>query len=149
MTKHLFLLNTGLLFFIFLLSACTKNGLPAAFYGTWTVIDHKEPGISAMSQNEINSWIGKKIHYAKQKASLPSESCQFPAYKSKSMTIQEFKSEFHFMPTFLDYTGQIIEVINISCKNEAWITPGSTLIWLEKEKLFMIWDGVFFRLQKQ
>jgi len=149
MTRYLLLLYTGLLFFILLLSACITNGLPSAFYGTWTVVDHKEPGISAMSQNEINSWMGKKIHYSKLKASLPSESCQLPAYKSESMTTQEFQSEFHFMPASLGYTGQIIEIINISCKNEVWIAPGSTLIWLEKEKLFVIWDGVFFHLQKQ
>jgi len=149
MTRHLLLLHAGLLFFILLLSACITNGLPSAFYGTWTVVDHKEPGISAMNQNEINSWMGKKIHYSKIKAFLPSESCQFPVYKSESMTIQEFQSEFHFTPASLGYTGQIIEIINISCKNEVWIVPGSMLIWLEKEKLFMIWDGVFFHLQKQ
>ena len=149
MTKHLHLLNTGALFFILLLSACITNGLPSVFYGTWTVVGHKESGISAMNQNEINSWMGKKIHYSKANASLPSESCQFPAYKSESMTAQEFQSEFHFMPASLGYTGQKIEIINVSCKNEVWIAPGSTLIWLEKEKLFMIWDGVFFHLQKQ
>lgn len=149
MTKRLLLTTFCLLFFAFLLSACIKSNLPADFYGAWTVVSHREPGISAMNRDELNAWLGKKIHFSILKATLPSESCHFPVYNSETMTLQEFQSEFHFMPTSLDYTGQIIEIINITCKNEAWAAPGSTLIWLEKKRLYMIWDGVFFRLQKQ
>jgi hypothetical protein len=149
MTKRLLLANSRLLLFVILMSACIKSNLPADFYGTWTVVAHREPGISAMNRDELNAWLGKKLHFSILKASLPSESCEFPVYNSETMTLQEFQSEFHFMPTSLDYTGRIIEIINISCKNAAWAAPGSTLIWLEKERLYMIWDGVFFRLQKQ
>lgn len=148
MAKRLFLAVTRLLLFTFLLSACIKNKVPSIFYGTWTIVAHSEPGISAMNRDEINAWLGKKIHFSKLKASSLNESCQFPAYNRETMTIQEFQSEFSLMPTSLGYTGQIIEIINISCQNEAWVAPGSTLIWLEKERLYMIWDGVFFRLQK-
>lgn len=148
MTKRRLLTDISLLFIAFLLSACIKSHLSYGFYGTWTVVDHREPGISAMNRDEINAWLGKKVHFSKQKASSPNESCQFPVYNRGTMTIQEFQSEFHFMPASLGYTGQIIEIINISCKNEVWVAPGSTLIWLEKERLYMIWDGVFFRLQK-
>jgi hypothetical protein len=47
------------------------------------------------------------------------------------MTTQESSLNFILYP-LLGYTGQIIEIINLSCKNEAWIALGSTLIWLEK-----------------
>ncbi len=150
MSKYLFLFNIGLLITILIfLSACIQNAFPQAFYGIWTVVDHKEPGISAMNQNEIDSWMGKEIHYSKREASLLGESCEFPTYNSELISIQEFQAAFHFKPIFLGYTGKIIETINISCRNKDWTTPGSSLIWLGREKLFIMWDGVFFRLRKQ
>lgn len=133
MTKRLLLANIRLLVFVILLSACINSNLPADFYGTWTVLTHKEPSISAMNRDERNAWLGKELHFSILKASLPNESCEFPVYNTDTMTLQEFQAEFHFMPTSLDYTGQIIEIINISCKNAAWAAPGSTLIWLEKK----------------
>lgn len=138
-----------LLTILIFLSACNQNALLPAFYGTWTIIEHKEPGISAMNPNEIDSWIGMEIHYSKSTALLLTESCQSPTYNQKLISIQEFQNVFHFKPDFLDYTGEEIETINISCGKHDWITPGSSLIWLGREQLYMLWDGVFFRLQKQ
>lgn len=144
------LFSSGLLLSILIfLSACNQNALLSALYGTWSIIEHKEPGISAMNPSEIDAWIGKEIHYSKSTALLLAESCQSPTYNQKLISIQEFQSGFHFKPVFLDYTGEVIETINISCGKHDWITPGSSLIWFGREQLYMLWDGVFFRLQKQ
>lgn len=150
MFRNFLLSNSGLLLTILIsVSACNENALPSAFYGTWTIIEYKTPGISAMNPNEINAWMGNDIHYSKSTATLLAESCQSPTYTKKLISSQEFQTVFHFEPSLLNYTGEKIETINILCADHGWITPGSSLIWLGREQLYLLWDGVFFRLQKQ
>lgn len=139
----------GLWFALSFFMACGQlEGVPFAG-GSWVVIDHKAPGISAMDRAEADAWVGKMAAYTKEKASFDGKECARPAYKARSMQADEFYSGFRVAPESLGYEGGSIRVIEVYCGERAWANPGNTLVRVGKDRLFLVWDGVFFLLQER
>jgi hypothetical protein len=128
---------------------CRQAGKVPIIGGTWVVIDHKAPGVSAMGRKEADSWVGKVAQYTKAKASFDDTVCASPVYKQRAMRAEEFYSGFRISPESLGYEEGPIELIEVYCGTREWVTPGGTLISVGENKLFMFWDGIFFRLQEQ
>ena len=145
--QTVFLVN--LLLVLLLLTACGQDGKVPFIQGTWVVIDHKAPSISAMSEEEADSWVGKVAQYTKRKASFDGEVCESPTYKPSTMQTQDLWTGFRISPESLGYKEGPIEVVEVYCENSEWVTPGSTLIRVGEDRLFTVWDGVFFQLQKR
>lgn len=132
-----------------LLIACSKGGEAPFFEGTWVVTDHKAPAISAMSQEEADSWVGKVAQYTQQKASFDGEVCESPTYEKTTMQDEDFLTGFRISPESLGFKQGPIEVVEVYCGNKKWVAPGSILIKIDEDRVFTVWDGVFFLLHKQ
>jgi hypothetical protein len=130
-------------------TGCGQAGNVPTISGTWVVTDHQAPGISAMGREEADSWLGKVAQYTKEKASFDGKVCDSPIYKQRGMQAEDFYTGFRISPESLGYEDGPIELIEVYCENREWMTPGSTLIRMGNNKLFMVWDGVFFHLEQK
>ena len=139
----------GLLFDLFLFAACGQAEKVPLVGGSWIVIDHKAPGISAMSKEEADSWVGKMAEYTIEKASFDGKECAPPIYKPRAMRTDEFYAGFRAAPESLGYEGGSIDVVEVYCGGSQWMNPGGMLIRVGGNKLFLVWDGVFFHLKEQ
>ena len=139
----------SLLFDFFLLMACGQAEKVPVVGGSWVVIGHQAPGISAMSKEEADSWVGKAAEYTNEKASFDGKECASPLYKPRTLQTHEFYSGFRAAPESLGYEGGSIDVVEVYCGKSQWVNPGGTLIHVGENKLFLVWDGVFFHLKEQ
>jgi hypothetical protein len=139
----------GLFVNLLVFIGCGQAGKVPIIGGTWMVIDHKAPGISAMGREEADSWVGKVAQYSNDKASFDGKVCESPIYKQRGMRAEDLYTGFRISPESLGYEDGPIELIEVYCGDREWMTPGSTLIRMGENKLFMVWDGVFFHLEKQ
>ncbi len=117
--------------------------------GKWIIVGHLAPGISAMSAEEAESWLGKVAEYTPRQASFDGDVCDSPTYESSIIQPDDFLLDFRVQPESLGYGEGSIEMVRVYCAGHDWIAPGSTLIRLGEDKWFLFWDGVFFLLQKQ
>ena len=114
--------------------------------GTWWVIGHQAPGISAMSTAEADAWIGKQATYQTARAAFDGEGCAQATYSSRLVDGAEFMNGFGIPAFALGLPESEICITEIGCP-EHWLAPGSLLIH-SSNTLFTIWDGVFFELQR-
>ncbi|MGH9856998.1 MAG: hypothetical protein ACRD4B_04040, partial [Acidobacteriota bacterium] len=124
--KKRILFSVSLLLLLFM--ACGQAGKVPFNAGTWVVTDHKAARISAMDRQEADSWVGKVAQYTQEKAVFDGKVCQSPVYERRTIQTEEFYSEFRISPQSLGYEQGPIEAIEVSCGNNAWVTPGSTLL---------------------
>ena len=148
MTDKRSLFIGGLLLNLFLLTACSPDEKAPYIQGTWIVIDLQAPGISAMSQDEAESWIGKTAQYTNTKASFDGETCESPTYKRSAMQPEDLYDRFRVSPESLGYETGPIEVIEVYCGNTTWANAGGMLVRVGEGRVFTVWDGVFFHLKK-
>lgn len=102
-----------------------------------------------MGREEADSWVGKVARYTEKKASFDGTVCESPLYKRRALQAEELYSEFRISPQSLGYKEGPIEIIEVYCGNREWVTPGGMLLRVGENQLYLTWDGVFFRLQKQ
>ncbi len=102
-----------------------------------------------MSPEEAKTWVGKVAHYTKQTASFDGETCASPTYRQRIILLEKFYDEFRASPELLDYTEGPIPSVEVLCGKRSWAAPGSMLMKGEEVPMVMVWDGVFFFLQKQ
>jgi hypothetical protein len=147
--KRTALISYLLLLELFLLATCGQAQKVPLVGGRWTVIGHTAPGIAAMGREQADTWIGKTAEYTNQRASFNGTECAAPTYRSRAMRPDEFYSGFRVAPQSLGAADGSIELIEVSCGNRGWTNPGSTLIRIGDDKLYLFWDGVFFQLQER
>lgn len=130
-----------------LMSAVPASGL-SEIAGPWQVVGHLEPGISAMSKTEADSWRGRKVRYENAFAEFGSETCSAPAYTKKLVDAKSyFLDEFRIQASQLGITANEIVVVEVKCNKANWTAPGS-LLFKDQSDLFTVWNGVFFRLSR-
>ncbi len=132
-----------------MLTTWSQSGNVPFIQGTWVVTEHKAPSISAMRKEEADSWVGKIAQYTEQKAAFDREVCESANYKRSAMQIEDLWTGFRISPELLGYKGGPIEIVEVYCGNSEWLIPGSTLVRVGEDRLFIVWDGVFFHLQKR
>lgn len=120
------------------------------FFGKWVV--SKVSGtsrISAMSEAEIKSFIGKKAEYNRRLAAFDGESCENPIYKKETLSEADFFSGFRSSFENLDLQGKSVTIFYVfENQSNPWINPGSSLIIKDNNTLITIWEGVFFEMKR-
>ena len=120
------------------------------FFGEWVV--SKIAGtsrISAMSEAEMKSFIGKRAEYNRTLATFDGESCENPIYKKETLSETDFFSNFRTSFENLDLKGKSVTLLNVyENQKTPWINPGSYLIIKDNDTMITIWDGVFFELKR-
>ncbi len=124
-----------------------KMKTPETYEGTWVVTDARLPGITAMSKSQADTWLGKSFSYDAERAQLAQESCLAPTYERDTLDLSAFKTTYKVSPDALDFKQGDITRIQLQC-NGGERMPGQTLLMQESIVTYLIWDGVFFTLEK-
>jgi hypothetical protein len=130
------------------LSKTTEPSLPSDLFGTWKVVKHYEPGISAMDKAQADTWIGKSATYEVNAAKFEMETCADARYTIRTVDDDQFFSEYRIPLKSVDIDVAKVSIIDVTCAGSDWIAPGSLLVVKNRDRVLTLWDGVFFELSK-
>lgn len=129
-----------------LASSCALRQ-PEQVEGTWIVTEALTTGNSAMSSNQAKQWLGQSYHYGAQKLILGQVQCQAPEYQKSQLNDKEFSQQYNVPLTTLGNGLTDVETFSIECNRGAKI-PGQTVFLTSHQEAYIVWDGVFFKLEK-
>jgi hypothetical protein len=119
--------------------------------GTWTVIAHVMPGVSAMNEDAAKAHHGQTLELTETAATSSGEHCATPKYPTRDVPTEEFlATEFNLPPESLkEFEGRDqVTIVEISCDGAPWTAFGSLLLAIDADHAFTPWDGVFFELER-
>lgn len=119
--------------------------------GTWAVVAHYAPGISAMTDDEAKAHDGQTVQLASAEALSNGERCAAPRYAARTVVTEDFlATEFNLPPESLKPVEKRPEltVVQVGCGDVAWTAFGSLLIAIGPDRALTPWDGVFFELER-
>lgn len=131
---------------LFGVNACAVEQEPW-FIGVWHVTEAEFPGMSAMGREEAEAWFGRELYYSHDEVSFKTERCYEPVYSIASLTVDDFYDVYRATFEQLNIVGPEAQILHVGCP-EQWTAPGSTLIKVDETSGYMLWDGVFFRVEK-
>lgn len=120
--------------------------LPQHHIGNWRVIGHQAPGISAMDPDTASAWVGRTAEYTSTRAAFGAEECIEPTYAVTTLGVEGFAAEFNVSLDALGLAAPVT-IVTVGCRG-AWTVPGNRLIVKGPDRLFTLWDGVFFELER-
>jgi len=140
-----------------LLVACTSKENEASHApttpdpaGRWTIVAHRIPGVSAMSDSMAALWHGRVIDIDHSRAVSGDDTCTGIAFGYEVRPAGRFLGEgYHVAPFTLGLPDSTVGVTWVSCNGENWMAPGGVLIWAEPDRVFTPWDGVFFEMERE
>lgn len=118
--------------------------------GEWVVVNHRIPGISAMTNEEAAQWHGRIVHFGTKEATSRMDTCQQPVYRYRTALANRLlRDEFHVAPADLglQVTARL-GLTEVFCGDTSWTAMGSRLIWITENRPYTVWDGVFFELRR-
>ena len=122
-----------------------------ALAGVWTVVGHRMPGISAMSNAEADRWHGRKLRLDVAQAVMDESHCDRPTYTTRevardSLLGGEFNLTRGNRPA-LDSLERLT-LLEVRCGGSPWTAMGGRLIEVDADRAYAPWDGVFFELAR-
>lgn len=115
--------------------------------GRWTIVAHRIPGVSAMSDADAAAWHGRVIDITRKRAISNGDTCGAIAFGHETRPTARFLGEgYHIAPFALGIEDTTVGVTWISCGGTNWAAPGGVLIWAHADSVFAPWDGVFFQM---
>ncbi|WP_234124736.1 hypothetical protein [Clostridium hydrogenum] len=116
------------------------------YFGEWTI--KKSIGtspVSAMSSDQIASYVGKKIIIsADQFTDLDGTVLKNPTYKQKNVLNSEFINDTHRQLSYFKITSNYINEIEVDNNGGMY----SNIYIIDKDNIMYSVNGVFFQLQK-
>ncbi|WP_155833426.1 hypothetical protein [Halomonas sp. BC04] len=128
--------------------------LPAAaeanewYLGSWELIEVKYPHISAMTDEEAATYIGRTIHYGKNSVNLIDHACSNPIYKTEVVTAGDFLTGSRFPLESLEIGGSSVELLKVECGSGGH-APGLSVIKKDAITGYISWDGAYFQITKR
>jgi len=116
-------------------------------YGTWRVSGYRFVGVSGMSRNDADGWIGRTASFSRTTAGFPPDVCAAPDYAVSSVTLADLAADYRVRPSDLGIAGATVQVVEVRCQ-DAWSGPGNRLLVLSPGHIVCVWDGVFFDLTR-
>ena len=117
--------------------------------GSWVVVRHSCPGLCAMSNEEADSWIGRVALVSEQALIFDGKSCDNPETTVREWSEEEFYRDFRFDFEKLGISGDELRALEVSCRGREWASAGDFWIIKEENLSLVLWDGIFFELQKR
>lgn len=123
---------------------------PADLRGTWTVVRHHIPGISAMTNAEANTWHGNTLRLTTTEAIFGDRRCDKPTYNTRTVESSFLATEYKLPPGSLKplVSQERLTLFEVSCGGTPWMAMGVRLIAIDANHALAPWDGVFFELQR-
>lgn len=118
--------------------------------GEWMIVDHRIPGISALTAAEAARWHGRRIRLGTKIATSATNTCRRPVYRYRAVPADTFlQTEFRIAPADLGLQATArLALTEIFCTGARWAAPGGLLIRVSEGRLYTVWDGVFFELRR-
>lgn len=123
----------------------------AGVLGKWAVVGHRIPGIGALDATQAQALHGQSIAYAVEAATSGKDVCPHASYKVRNEAAGPYLATgFKADPQKLGVQPDTnLEITEISCGGVRWTTLGGTLVATPNGRVFALWGGVFFELQKR
>ncbi|MDC8804039.1 hypothetical protein PRZ61_11375 [Halomonas pacifica] len=122
----------------------------AALMGEWRVVGHEAPGISALSEEQAEAWLGARLRINEAWMALGETFCEGMSHEAESRPVDELLAGYRLgdesLPP-LDGREVVVEH-RLGCDDRPWSTLGGTLLWLDETRLLAPWEGVFFVLER-
>ncbi len=114
------------------------------------MINHRIPGISAMTKEEAAQWTGRIVHFGTKEATSRMDTCQQPVYRYHTARADSLLfDKFHIAPSNLGLQDKAqLGLTEVFCGDTRWTAMGGLLIWVAENRLYTVWDGVFFELRR-
>ncbi|MDP4153536.1 MAG: hypothetical protein Q8865_08900 [Bacillota bacterium] len=122
------------------------------FYGIWKISKTYDTGtVSALTADDINSIIGKKITYSQHSAAIEKNICNTPVYKRNIYS----KEDFIFnTKTTLDKIGieansvTGIDIYENNGEKNLWNSIGNSFFIKNDNTLILSYEGMYFELDR-
>lgn len=119
--------------------------------GEWVVVDHRIPGISAMTEAEAARWHGRIVRLGATEAMSNGSPCRQPVYRYAMIPADSLLAEFRITTAALglqDAAEPRLGLTEVLCGDTRWTAMGGILIWVGQSRPYAVWDGVFFELRR-
>ena len=135
------------------MSAASRPSTASAdLTGTWTVVGHHMPGISAIGEDEAAARHGQALHLMPTEAVSSNDRCDAPGYATREVQAEEYlATEYKLEPGSLKPLAgrEQLRLFEVSCNGTPWIGFGALLIEIDVGHALTPWDGVFFELERK
>src|SRR6266581_3566827 len=128
----------------------SRAGVTDAIRGTWVVQGYRFAGISALSEKEAKSWIGKTMVMGEKCISLAGVTNSLPRFLYTVHNADNYFIEgFRVSPSSVGYkNSQVREYQIMRTDGTAWQEPGDLFVIVSDTEALTCWDGVFFVLKR-
>jgi uncharacterized membrane protein len=119
--------------------------------GAWTVVGHRIPGVSAMSEREAARWHGRTLRLDLAQAVSEESHCDRPSYATRRVVPESLLGrEFQLPPGRLPSLAALdsLTLLEVRCAGSPWNAMGGRLIGIDSARAYAPWDGVFFELTR-
>lgn len=122
------------------------NDSDLSYYGTWKITRYYMPGITAMSKDEADGYVGMVLEYSADTFTYNGHANSDPDYSETEVTAEEFAANYGGA-TFdsLGITSASVKQVDISNADD----PGRSFFVKDANTLLINKDGVFFEAEKQ
>lgn len=123
-----------------------SNASDPGYYGTWKITRYYMPGITAMSKDEADGYVGMVLEYSTDTFTYNGHANSDPDYSETEVTADEFAGNYGGA-TFdsLGITSVSVKQVDISNADD----PGWSFFVKDANTLLINRDGVFFEAEKQ
>ncbi len=127
----------------------------AQIFGTWRIVKYEAGQVSAISDEEAEGYIGKRIFLSKELVVIDGDSCKSPVFDLEVVRAQDYlHNSYRFAQGLPGFESDRLEVANILCFIEPSYSSQNSMnfnydiIILNKELIVSNLRGVFFYLEK-
>ena len=124
---------------------------PFDLTGSWTVVGHHLPGVSAMTEAEASAWRGRTVRLTQAGAASGESHCKSAVYATRMVPRDSLLSaEYRLTADRLSRAGlaERVTVLDVLCAGTPWPAVGGRLIGIGADRALAPWDGVFFELAR-
>lgn len=133
-------------------AASRPSETSADLTGTWTVVGHHMPGISAIGEDEAAARHGQALRLMPTEAVSSNDRCDAPGYSTREVRADEYLATEYKLGSgsLKPLAGRDeLRLFEVSCNGTPWIGFGALLIEIDAGRALTPWDGVFFELERK
>lgn len=125
----------------------TMSHSDESYFGTWKITAYYMPGVSAMSDEEAEGYIGKTCMYSADVFNGDGEVTDYPDYQEFEQTADDFAAGYNNKVTLesIGIGSTAVKGVNVSNA----LGFGCYFLVKDEKTILIMWDGVFFEAEKQ
>lgn len=122
----------------------------SALEGEWLVVDFHQPGISAMSDEQAEQWLGARLRISDDWFALGEHYCETVAPVGEVLPVNQILDDYRLQEGDLALFDGHDQVAHhrLDCDDQEWPGLGSVMLRVSASRALAPWDGVFFELER-